>query len=231
MRHYKALDTFCKAGGATKGLQRAGFWVCGVDIEDQKHYCGDMFVQGDALEFIRKYGREFDFIWASPPCQAYSSLRGLGKQAHRPKRRLIAPTRRELISQKRPFCIENVPGAPLRNPVTLCGHFFGLGVRRHRNFECSFPVLPIECRKSHKPNPVAVYGDHPERHTYRPGSGGYINRAHTLRMEQRAMGIDWMDWREITQAIPPAYSEFIGKHAIQWLEWENIARLESRAGA
>ena len=212
----RLLDLFCGAGGAGMGYHRAGFEVVGVDNRPQPRYPFE-FHQADALEFCRQHGHEFDAIHASPPCQAYSGLRGLGKQSHRPQVRLIGPMRDALRAAGRPFVIENVVGAPLESPVVLCGQFFGLEVRRHRLFECSFRVDQPDCRAFHKPRPMAVYGDHPERHTYKPGSGGYINRAHTLADGQRGMGIDWMDWRELTQAIPPAYTEFIGKQLIRAL--------------
>ena len=192
------------------GLHRA--WpeaeIYGVDIIPQprypfRFYCADVF------EWAVFDWNDFDFIWASPPCQAYSSLANLPKQSHRPRVRLIEPVRSRMNGT--PYVIENVPGAPLRNPLRLCGQYFGLGVRRHRLFECSFPTVQPDCRGSHKPSPIAVYGDHPEKSLRKPGSGGYINRAHTLKMGQEAMGIDWMNWRELTQAIPPAYSEYIAK--------------------
>lgn len=205
----KILDLFCGAGGVAMGLHRA--WpdaeIVGVDIEPQPRY-PFTFVLGNAMTYPLD---GFDFIWASPPCQAYSSLRGLGKQSHRPRHDYIAELRTQLINAGCPFTIENVPGAPLINPVTLCGQFFGLGVRRHRKFESNFSVAQPDCRESHKPNPIAVYGDHPEKNSYKPGSGGYINRAHTLEMARDAMGIDWMNWKEITQAIPPVYSEYIAR--------------------
>lgn len=245
MRQFRALDTFCKAGGATKGLQRAGFWVCGVDIEDQKHYCGDMFVQGDALEFIRKYGREFDFIWASPPCQHYTALKTM-HNARKDHPDLVEPTRMELQKTGRPYVIENVPNAPLlAGSIMLCGTMFDLGIpsanaelRRHRWFEASFHMLAPFCR--HAANRVCgAYGGHgrDRRRTvtvvskqggYSPKTvgvwghaGGKSRRDGTqmfnVRERKEAMGIDWMSDYELSQAVPPAYSEFIGKQAMQFL--------------
>lgn len=110
--------------------------------------------------------------------------------------------------------IENVPGAPLINPFTLCGQYFGLKVRRHRIFESNVLTLHPECGHLHELEPIAVYGDHPEKSKRNTNGGGYINRAHSLEQASEAMGIDWMNWKEITQAIPPAYSEWIGKRIL-----------------
>ena len=202
----RVLDLFCGAGGAAKGLHRV--WpkaaILGVDIEPQPNYPFE-FVQADAMTFPLV---NCAFIWASPPCQAYTMLRGLGKQSHRPKPRYIYALRRRLQDTGCPFLIENVVGAPLIKPITLCGQFFGLAVRRHRLFESNFRIAQVDCRDSHKPRPIAVYGDHPQQ----PGDKTYrCNRARSLEEGQKAMGIDWMNWRELTQAIPPAYSEYIAK--------------------
>jgi len=118
----RALDLFCKAGGATKGLQRAGFHVTGVDIERQPRYCGDAFVQADALNPPFDLAG-FDFIWASPPCQAHSPLKAVTKKEYPD---LIPQTRALLQASGRPYTIENVVGARLRDPVRLCGGMFGL---------------------------------------------------------------------------------------------------------
>jgi DNA (cytosine-5)-methyltransferase 1 len=122
------------------------------------------------------------------------------------------------------YSIENVETAPLLNPVTLCGQYFGLAVRRHRKIESNFIVEQPICKSFHKALPIAVYGDHPERSLRRYGTGGYINRAHNLAMGQAAMGIDWMDWRELTQSIPPAYSEFIGRQVIEKITSREASR-------
>lgn len=209
-----ALDLFCKAGGVSRGLQMAGFEVVGVDIEDQPHYAGDHFVRADALRPPFDL-RHFDFIWASPPCQAYTSMQNINTRA--PKRehpRLVEPIRDLLQASGRLYAIENVPGAPLRRPIVLCGSSFGLGVRRHRLFECNFWFLAPRCDHARSPQPIAVYGDHPQT----PGDKTVrVNRARNLAEGQKAMGIDWMPWRQLTQAIPPAYSEFIGRAALQHL--------------
>lgn len=227
------LDLFCKAGGASMGLHRAGYDVTGVDIEPQPQY-PFRFIQANALR-LPLDPRQFDLIWASPPCQAYTGMQRINTRA--PKRehpKLIEPVRDMLKDIGKPYIIENVPGAPLHEPIVLCGSMFGLAVRRHRLFECSFWTLRPRCRHDLQPeplpvwgdgrptrqevrqerrskfSPIAVYGDHPQQSgdkTYR------VNRARTLREGQEAMGIDWMDWAALTQAIPPAYSEFLGRAA------------------
>src|SRR5262245_13211209 len=136
----KLLDLFCGAGGCTKGYQRAGFWVRGVDIKPQPRYCGDEFIQADALEYLAGLiGSlellEFDAIHASPPCQAYSATRVLNPTEHPA---LLEDTRRLLEESGLCYVIENVPGAPLVDPVKLNGQLFNLRVDRTRCFECNF---------------------------------------------------------------------------------------------
>lgn len=156
----RLLDLFCGAGGATKGYQRAGFYVVGVDKEPQPRYCGDEFVRGDALGFLRTWMEEaaegrpfaldvadrFDAIHASPPCQFRSALRHLWPDRDYPN--LIPPTRDLLLATGLPYVIENVPQArsELRSPVMLCGSSLGLDLRRHRLFEChGFDVIGPPC--------------------------------------------------------------------------------------
>ena len=159
----RALDLFCKAGGATRGLQQAGFAVTGVDLRPQPNSCADVFIQADALEYLRTADLSgFDLIHASPPCQAHTVLKHApGTKAHLD---LIAPTRALLVKSGKPYCIENVVGAPLRNPVILCGTMFGLRapsgeLRRHRLFETSFPLTP-PCACRHVGSTIGVYGAH-----------------------------------------------------------------------
>lgn len=210
----RALDLFCGAGGATRGLMAAGFHVTGIDLNPQPQYCGDSFVQADALRPPFDL-TGFDFIWASPPCQAYTGMQRLNTRA--PKRdhpKLIEPVRAMLQASGRLYAIENVPGAPLLNPTILCGSMFGLKVWRHRLFEANFWMMAPRCQHHLAPKPIAVYGDHPQN----PGDKTYrVNRARNLREGQDAMAIDWMSWRPLTQAIPPAFGEFIGRAALQHL--------------
>ena len=215
MRQLRALDLFCGAGGATKGLQRAGFHVTGVDIEPMPRYCGDEFYQADALTFSLD---AFDFIWASPPCQAYTSARPLQKREHP---RLIVPIRHRLIDSGKPYVIENVPGAPLRAPVLLCGLTFGLLVKRHRIFESPVPILTSPCPVGHPGDWLIVFGWSALRRSRGAGTGPKKDRGktkgHSVPHEEAcaAMGIDWMNRKELSESIPPAYSEFIGDKIVE----------------
>lgn len=212
----KLLDLFCKAGGAGEGYRRAGFEVCGVDIEAQPNN-PHQFIQGDALEYLAAHGHEFDAIHASPPCQGYSQLRAMHPGREYPL--LIEPVRNLLKQGGKPWIIENVPGAPLQHysdlfgthGVMLCGSMFGLGVkrgflRRHRLFELSFPVPQMPC--SHKGRAVGVYGH-----------GGQNGKHRMLYREEaaEAMGITWMSRDEMCQAIPPAYTEWLGRQLLSQL--------------
>jgi DNA (cytosine-5)-methyltransferase 1 len=203
----RALDLFCGAGGATRGLQLAGFHVTGVDIAEQPNYCGDDFLCDDAT-MLSWPADAFDFIWASPPCQSFTAYRRKSPSkigASYPN--LIPIIRQRLAEISCPTVIENVEGAPLESPVTLCGSMFGLDVRRHRLFECSFPVLAPECRHD------LQRGDYPQ-------ATNRANRRKTvevgvwripLETQKRAMGVDWsVTLEELSEAIPPAYSKFLG---------------------
>jgi site-specific DNA-cytosine methylase len=127
----RLLDLFCGAGGCSMGYHRAGFEVVGVDIKPQKHYPFE-FHCADAFAFLEQHGHEFDVIHASPPCQAYSSAM---KHLAKPKPMLIDGVREALIRSGKRWVIENVPGAPMRNPTILCGTMFGMRIHRHRLFE------------------------------------------------------------------------------------------------
>lgn len=201
----RALDLCCGAGGVTRGLQLAGFDVTGVDLVASPRYVGDAFIQADALT-VPLDG--YDFIWASPPCQRFSMYsRNMGTADQHPD--LIAPIRERLRALSVPTCIENVPGAPLRADLLLCGSMFGLGVRRHRLFELSFcPPLALSCK--HELAAIPVYGNGTPR--------WYLNtlgRSVTLTEKKAAMGIDWMSRDELSEAIPPAFAEFVGRAAMR----------------
>lgn len=197
------------------GYHRAGFDVMGVDIAPQPRY-PFAFVQADALEFCRDHGHEFDAIHASPPCQAYSIANNIHGRADHPD--MIADTREALIGSERPYVIENVPGAPLVNAALVCGLSLGLNVKRHRLFESNLLLLGTPCGR-HKGDWLLVFG-----HTVlerghvvgvAKGGGPTIRRNHTTTERGReAMGIDWMTRDELSQAIPPAYTEHIGKQLI-----------------
>lgn len=182
-----------------------GFDIVGVDKNPQKNY-PFQFIQADALEFLSDNWREFDVIHASPPCQRNSTMtKGLWKDRVNSHPELIAPTRELLIKSGKLYIIENVPGAPLISPVVLCGSMFGLRVRKHRLFESNFAIPQPQCDHRNQGKVVAVYGH----------SGGSSKRDGItfggVKEWRDAMQIDWMTGAELAQAIPPAYTEYIGK--------------------
>jgi len=210
----KCLDLFCGAGGAAMGYHRAGFEVVGVDIKPQPRYPFE-FIQADIMTFSLE---GYDFIHASPPCQGYSTLAAMHPQRIWPK--LIDRVRERLMAIGVAYAIENVETAPLNRAsdlfgnhgVMLCGSMFNLRIergylRRHRLFETSFPIPQPPCH--HKGRAVGVYGH-----------GGHTKKHRMLYKEEAAeiMQIDWMNRDELSQAIPPAYTEFIGHQAMQYLK-------------
>lgn len=211
MTRPRLLDLFCGAGGAAMGYHRAGFDVVGVDNRPQKNY-PFTFHQADALEFCAAHGREFDAIHASPPCQAYSAA--TADQGKHPN--LYAPTRLLLQGTGLPYAIENVIGAPYSHGVNLCGSMFGLAengewIQRHRNFETSWLIWQPECRHPENGRALLVTG-----HAFISAvrDCGKHSRQGPFDLACRLMGIDWMTRRELVQAIPPAYTEFIGRQLL-----------------
>ncbi len=224
MRRPRLLDLFCKAGGAAVGYWRAGFDVVGVDIESQPRY-PFAFWQGDALQILTNLKRgDVDAIHASPPCQAYSVTKKIWASRRETNHPNLLPETRTLLEKAGiPFVIENVPLAPMRADLILCGTMFGLGwngyqLFRHRLFESGGgfdlpPWVPATC--SHLNTPVSVFGHGGElRIGERRMEGGAMRRK-ALRVPFDAacasMGIDWMKRHELVEAIPPAYTEFIGR--------------------
>ena len=221
------LDLFCGAGGAEMGYHRAGFDVVGVDIKPQPHY-PFTFIQADALEFISKELEYpsgemrtpvgyFHAIHASPPCQAYSTVTPLASRRKHPD--LIGPTRDVLQRTGRPYIIENVDGARhlLEKKFMLCGSMFGLKVWRHRWFECPTLRAGVDVRRCrHRGSPIDVSGTGGRRINRRANDhGGNTNKPRNLAEARDAMGIDWMTRYELSQAIPPTYTEIIGKQLLQ----------------
>ena len=199
---YRALDLFSGAGGAAMGLHRAGFDVIGIDNRPQPHY-PFTFIQADALNPPVRL-EDFDLIWASPPCQAFTNARVIHGKMHTDK---LTPTRVMLEGAGVPWVIENVPGAPMRADYILCGSHFGeRRLKRHRLFECSWPTFNLITSCDHKNGEiVSVFGH-----------GGHIY--HGVEDWKKVMGIDWMSRDELAQAIPPTYAQFIGEAALQYLE-------------
>ena len=209
------LDLFSGAGGAARGYQLAGFCVLGIDVKPQPHYAGCRFHQVDALEYVAEHGQEFDAIHASPPCQAYTNVsnrwRGRGGKADQHPD-LIAPTRAALEATGLPWVLENVHGAPVSG-VTLHGGMFGLGVHRPRLFESN--VLLMLSWAAPAVDAIGVYGEHPDgRWLWQRTDGTRQRAAHSIEEARTAMGIDWMDWEEIREAIPPAFTLWIGRQLI-----------------
>ena len=208
----RLLDLFCGAGGAAMGYHRAGFEVVGVDIKSQKHYPFE-FHQADALEYCAEYGREFDAIHASPPCQDYT--RSYTPIDHGTAW-LLPATRDYLSKMNIPWIIENVPGAIMRIDYKLCGCMFGLPrLRRERWFETSWRGFCL-LSPCHHPDHVITVAGHgiPSRSWYLGKVGG----REYGRLARLAMGIDWMTRDELAQAIPPAYTEFIGRQLMEVLK-------------
>jgi DNA (cytosine-5)-methyltransferase 1 len=212
----RLLDLFCCEGGAAMGYHRAGFEVVGVDINPQPRYPFE-FHQGDALEFLAAHGHEFDVIHASPPCQAYS----ITKHSHNVEHvELIEPTRALLVASGKPYVMENVVGAPIVDALTLCGSMFGLvaedddgtplRLQRHRLFESNVWLMAAgPCFHDPSMEVGGVYGggSRDRNHAMEIRRGGYTPGK---RVRADLMGMDWATLHGLSQAIPPAYTEFIG---------------------
>lgn len=224
MTRPRLLDLFCGAGGCSVGYHRAGFDVVGVDMEPMPRYPFE-FRQADALDVLAGVNLDlrpdqFDAIHASPPCQAYSvataTLRATGTEYPN----LLAPTRALLERTGLPWVIENVPGAPMRADYRLCGCMFDLPLlRRERWFETSWRGFSLRSPCHHDGPALSVTGN---------GVGGgngqrgrltaHLGHAPTIHDSRTAMGIDWMTITELSQAIPPAYTEYIGAQLIEQME-------------
>jgi DNA (cytosine-5)-methyltransferase 1 len=200
----RLLDLFSCAGGAARGYQRAGFHVVGVDIEDQPNYCGDEFHRADALKFPFD---GFDAVHASPTCQTFSIATRYHPGTVDDWPDLVTPMRDRLHRECRaPFIIENVPGAPIRQDVLLCGEMFGLRLHRHRYFETEGFLVMQPPHTKHRLR-GALHNSHVEDGFARQVAGHFAD----MPSARAAMGVDWpMTRDELAEAIPPAYTEHIG---------------------
>lgn len=215
----RLLDLFSCAGGAAMGYHRAGFEIVGVDINPQPRYPFEHHV-GDAIEFVREHGHEFDAIHASPPCQTFTAYRRRGAGVGDSYINLIPETRAALEATGLPYLIENVAMAQgeLIEPVCLCGSSFGLDVRRHRLFESNVPLNAPPCDHSWQtPRFKPATNRTNLRRTVEVG----VWRI-PLDVQRRAMGIEWMELRELSEAIPPAYTEHLGRQMLSHLR-ERVA--------
>ena len=214
------LDLFCKAGGAAAGYKKAGFYVVGVDIVPQPNYCGDEFYQCDAIEFLKtKDLSRFDVFHASPPCQAHTKVQQLAKARNGGKYRehpdYIEAIRQIFETLEKPYIIENVSGAPLHSPLKLSGtQFQNLYTQRQRLFESNITLKDPDCTPTKKKTPPAGWGFGDDGFISICGSGGIQgmnSKQIPLYWGFALGGIDWMTRDELAEAIPPAYTEFIGK--------------------
>jgi DNA (cytosine-5)-methyltransferase 1 len=201
----KLLDLFCGAGGASMGYAMAGFEVTGIDVKHGKRY-PFTYIKGDVRDYLHmEFLSQFDVIHASPPCQTHSITKNLriaqGKSTS--KIDMIPETRLALIASGKPYIIENVPLSPLIDPIQLCGSSFGLKVRRHRLFESNLNLKGSIC--NHTKRPIGVYGSLNDEIPH----GG--KTAETIEQGRDAMGIDWMIWTELVEAIPPLFTKYIGE--------------------
>jgi DNA (cytosine-5)-methyltransferase 1 len=221
----RLLDLFCGAGGCASGYARAGFDVVGVDHLPQPRYPFE-FAQADALDYLAEHGPEYDVVHASPPCQRYSVAKNIGGAERHPD--LVAPCRELLERTGKPFVIENVPGAPLISPVLVCGLALGLRVKRHRLFESNHFLFGTRCPAGHRRPYVTVFGHGSQAAGFQGKEwvtvfGGVApknpdsRRRASADVAKAAMGIDWMGRDELAQAIPPAYTEFIGRQLLRVL--------------
>jgi len=217
MNKPKLLDLFCGAGGCSVGYARAGFEVRGIDIKAHVDYPYEIKVM-DAMNFD-KFSDWIDWadvIHASPPCPRYSRITSVsGKRDNHPD--FIKPLLEKLEKIGKPYVIENVPGAPMDNPLILCGSSFGLRVRRHRLFQSNKALMGLPCNHKSQGRAIGVYGNQTGSYEHQLARYARIGRDYGIRASnvkdaQDALGIDWMSkWDDLTDSIPPAYTEFIGK--------------------
>jgi DNA (cytosine-5)-methyltransferase 1 len=223
----RLLDLFCGAGGCSAGYARAGFDVVGVDVKPQPNYPYE-FVQADALEVLDRLSfglslvegdlachvEDFAAIHASPPCQHFTKYGNVVKDIRERYEDLIEPVRELLKATGLPYVIENVEGSPLHDSIVLCGSMFDLDVQRHRLFETNWPLVPPTWPCRHK-----IWS-----RRFKSSTGRKPNSRFTIEVgswdekierQKAAMGVDWtIATRELSEAIPPAYTEFIGQQLL-----------------
>lgn len=223
----RLLDLYCGQGGAGAGYHAAGFEVVGVDIEPQPRYPFE-FHQGDAIDYLTAHWREFDAFHASPPCQRFSHATTCRPGLAETHPDLIAPTRVALAATGRPWVIENVPGAPVRRDLELCGCMFalrsprGLQVRRPRWFETDPPLFALTPSHNHQDPALPVAGHSPGKDwvdTY----GDRFGEAPRIQERRDAMGVPWMDRNGASDAIPPVYTELVGSLVLDVLGGRAVA--------
>lgn len=214
---YRLLDLFCCAGGAAMGYHQAGFDVVGVDIKPQPRY-PFTFIQGDAMALDVEYLRQFDAIHASPPCQFYTPLRALHPDIERAD--FVAAVRAILTVAGRPWIMENVMTAPLikERSIVLCGSMFGLRTYRHRRFESSLALSAPD-----HPKHTVLTATKQRKARWAEGWNVSITGDVGTYVGPEAMGIDWMSGNELCEAIPPAYTKFIGAQLVAQLEQQRMA--------
>ena len=207
------LDIFCGAGGASTGYALSGFTVTGIDVKSGKRY-PFTYIKKDFKTLTVEDLQGYDIIHASPPCQTFSITKNLriAQNKKTDKEDLLQATRQLLLDSGRPYILENVPGAPLINPIQLCGSAFNLKVRRHRLFESNLPLNGTNCYHKEQGRPIGIYGSLNDKI---PGGG---QTAESIEIAREAMGIDYMIWTELVEAIPPVYTEFIGKQIRKYLK-------------
>lgn len=213
----RLLDLFCCAGGAGTGYHNAGFEVVGVDINPQPRYPFE-FHQGDALHYLAEHWQEFDAIHASPPCQSYTPLGALHPDKTYPD--LVGATRALLDLTGKPYVIENVMAAPLikERSITLCGGMFDLRTYRHRRFESN-----VKLAAPAHPKHVIRTATKQRRQRWEEGWHVSITGDVGTYLGEEAMGIHWMTGNELCEAIPPSYTDHIGRQLIHKIAMEGAA--------